>query len=197
MMPVSSKTTFSLESVMTGKVRFTCFLLLLGAGVLLSIIIAVCMGTVHIVPADAYRIILYKLFQWNIQDITHQIPLPYVDIIWDLRLPRVLLAAAAGMGLAVCGTVMQASVQNPLAEPYILGISAGASLGAAFSILLPAAGYLALGTSLWAFIGALGASFFVLALAGAGGPISTIKIILAGVIANALFGALTNFIIYI
>ena len=197
MMQISSRPTLPAEFVMTGKTRFTVLMLLLGMGVFLSILLAACLGTVPIAPADALRIIFYKVFQWNIDEISHQFSLPYIDIIWELRLPRVLLAAIAGAGLAACGTVMQASVQNPLAEPYILGISAGASLGATFSLLLPSFNFFALGTPFWAFIGAVGASFFVLALSGIGGHISTIKIILAGITANALFSALANFIIYI
>ncbi|MEU2674138.1 iron chelate uptake ABC transporter family permease subunit [Streptomyces sp. NPDC007164] len=59
----------------------------------------------------------------------------FVDVIWNIRLPRVLLAAVVGGGLALCGTVMQATLQNPLADPFVLGISSGASLGAAFAIL--------------------------------------------------------------
>ena len=58
------------------------------------------------------------------------------DIIWQLRLPRIVLAAAVGAGLASSGVIMQAIVKNPLADPYILGISSGASLGATAAILL-------------------------------------------------------------
>ena len=58
------------------------------------------------------------------------------DIVWQLRLPRIVLAAAVGAGLASSGVIMQAIVKNPLADPYILGISSGASLGATAAILL-------------------------------------------------------------
>lgn len=61
---------------------------------------------------------------------------PVHDIVWLLRLPRLVLAALIGCGLAVCGVIMQAIVKNPLADPYILGISSGASLGATSAILL-------------------------------------------------------------
>ena len=59
-----------------------------------------------------------------------------LEIIWQIRFPRVLLALFVGSGLALCGSVMQATIQNPLADPYLLGISSGASLGATFSIIL-------------------------------------------------------------
>jgi iron complex transport system permease protein len=121
-----------------------------------------------------------------------------MDIIWQIHFPRVLMAVLAGAGLALCGTVMQASVQNPLAEPYILGVSAGASFGATFAILIGATGGLSsFGTTTGAFIGALAASLLIMVLSGIGGQMSTVKMVLAGTIATALFLALSNFVIYI
>src|SRR5690606_2075392 len=76
-------------------------------------------------------------------------------IVWDVRLPRVLLAAAVGAGLAVCGAVLQAMVRNVLADPYLLGISSGASTGAAAAILFGVGGALgAYALPLSAFVGA-------------------------------------------
>lgn len=176
-------------------------LLLTGLGILalLSMLLAVGMGTVKIPPDTAYKIIAYKLFHLNIDNVMSQVSPAHMDIIWQIRLPRVILSAVVGAGLAVCGTVMQASVQNPLAEPYILGISAGASLGATFSILIGSTAglFFGLGTAFWAFIGALGASFFVLILSGIGGRMSTVKMVLSGSIASALFIALSNLLVYI
>ncbi|MEG6586681.1 FecCD family ABC transporter permease [Dendrosporobacter sp. 1207_IL3150] len=164
---------------------------------LLSILFAVCIGTVNIQPEKAYQIILYKLFHLSFGDNLKQIPLTHFDIIWQIRFPRVLMAVIVGVGLALCGTVMQSSVQNPLADPYILGISAGASLGATLSILLSSYGIFSeFGTSFWAFAGALAASFLVMILSGIGGKSSAVKMILSGIIANALFSAFTSFIIY-
>jgi iron complex transport system permease protein len=166
---------------------------------LLSMLIAVCLGTVKIPLDISYKIIAYKLFHLNADKVMSQVSPSHIDIIWQIRLPRVIMSAVVGAGLAMCGTVMQASVQNPLAEPYILGISAGASLGATFSILIGSASgaLLGFGTAFWAFIGALGASFFVLILSGIGGRMSTVKMVLAGSIASALFIAISNFIVYI
>ncbi len=166
---------------------------------LLSILLAVCLGTVKILPEESYEIILYKLFNLTLSPMISQISPSHIDIIWEIRLPRVLMAAIIGAGLALCGTVMQASVQNPLAEPSILGISAGAALGATFSILIGGSSkvFFGLGTPFWAFIGALGASFFVLLLSGIGGRMSTVKMVLSGAVASALFIALSNFIVYI
>lgn len=58
------------------------------------------------------------------------------DVVWIIRLPRLLLSMSVGIGLAICGVIMQAVVKNPLAEPYTLGISSGASLGATVAILM-------------------------------------------------------------
>lgn len=120
------------------------------------------------------------------------------DIIWLIRLPRILLAIIAGASLALCGTIMQAAVQNPLAEPYLLGVSSGASLGAAVIILfgntISLAGF---GIAAGAFVGAAAAALFVLLLAGSGRSMSTVKIILAGTAANALAIALTNLLMYL
>lgn len=120
------------------------------------------------------------------------------DIVWELRLPRLVLAAAAGTGLTVSGIVMQAIVQNPLAEPYLLGISSGASLGAVCAIFMGIGavwGENALG--LCAFLGALLVSALVLFMAHAGGRSHAIKLLLAGMALNAASSAYSGFIVFI
>lgn len=114
-------------------------------------------------------------------------------VIWDIRLPRALLALLAGAGLSLCGTVLQASIQNPLADPYILGISAGASLGATLSLLW---GGGTLTTAAAAFAGSAAAALLVLTLAAAGGKLTALRLVLSGTVAAALFTALANFVIY-
>ena len=93
------------------------------------------------------------------------------NIIWRLRFPRILLGAAVGAGLALAGVVMQASVQNTLAEPYILGISSGASFGATLAIMC-GAGSIALvdgvgSVSFFSFLGSIVAVFMLWADAAA------------------------------
>ena len=120
------------------------------------------------------------------------------DILWELRLPRVLLAGFAGAGLSLCGMVMQALVQNPLAEPYILGVASGASLGAVAVILLGGTAFLAgIGVPLGAFVGAVAATAFVLSLAGNERSASAVRLILAGAVVSALFSALANLVVYL
>ncbi|EGO65500.1 FecCD family ABC transporter permease [Acetonema longum] len=180
------------DTLMRQRHSFNMVLAGLGAAVVLSILLAVCVGIVPISPAEACHIILYKIWTWAGGDTVHQFSPVHADIIWQLRLPRVLMAAVTGAGLALCGAVMQASLQNPLAEPYILGISSGASLGAVFAILVGASAF---GIPFWAFTGAAVASLLVILLSG-GGPLSSVKMVLAGAIANTLFTAAANFIIY-
>ena len=113
-------------------------------------------------------------------------------IVWDLRAPRVLTAALVGAGLAVAGTVMQSLTRNALADPYLLGLSHGAALGAVavlvagLSVALPVA----------AFVGALVALVAALALARTGGQITPGRTVLAGVAVSQLAAALTSFAVF-
>lgn len=139
---------------------------------LLSAGAAVSFGQVDIPVSQSYRILLHHITGIQIGDMQELTNGSFVDIIWKIRFPRVLMAMFIGAGLTLCGTIMQAAVQNPLADPYILGISSGASLGATFAILI-GFGSLGLlgqsGVAFWAFAGAVGASLLVLTLASAGG----------------------------
>lgn len=114
-------------------------------------------------------------------------------IVWDLRLPRTLLAAVCGAGLAVCGAVLQSLLRNPLADPFLLGVSAGASTGAVAVVVL-GAGIGTIGLTTGAFIGALTAFLLVIALATLAGG-GTARVILAGVAGTQLFSAITSYIV--
>ena len=113
-------------------------------------------------------------------------------IVWQGRAPRVLTAALVGAGLALCGVVMQGLTRNPLADPYLLGVSSGASLGAVAVLLL--------GLGLWlpvaAFLGALAALAATLALAGFGGRLTPARTILAGIAVAQACSALVSFTIF-
>jgi len=114
-------------------------------------------------------------------------------IIWDYRLSRALVAASAGAALALCGVVLQALLRNPLAEPYVLGISAGASTGAV-AVMILGFGYGVLTLSAGAFVGAV-AAFLLVSLLAVGSGGGTDRIILAGVAGSQLFNALTSYIV--
>ena len=162
----------------------------LAALLVLTAVFAVSAGSVSIPAGDTLAIITAKLMG--------SVPAadPAVtDIIWSLRVPRVLLAMTAGAGLALAGVVMQASVQNPLAEPFILGIASGASVGATLAILIGSAA-IPFGVPGCAFVGAILATLAVLILAGMHRRVSTVKLVLAGAAISALCIAVTNFIVY-
>jgi iron complex transport system permease protein len=115
-------------------------------------------------------------------------------IVWDLRLPRALLAASVGAGLALCGTVLQSLTRNPLTDPYLLGVSSGASTGAVL-VLVVGVGSGAFALSVGAFAGSTVAFATVLALAGRAAARGSQRIVLAGIAGTQLFSALTSFIV--
>ncbi len=119
---------------------------------------------------------------------------PLIDsLVWDLRLPRVLMAALVGASLAVCGTVLQAVTRNALADPYLLGVSSGASTGAVAVIVL-GVGAGTLGITGGALLGAL-LSFGLLLLLLRRTGLDSVRIVLTGVVVGQLFAALTSLVL--
>ena len=114
-------------------------------------------------------------------------------IVWDTRLPRIIAGVAVAVILGVSGVVLQAVVRNALAEPYVLGVSAGASSGAAFAIIIVGTS-VATVVGVMAFAGALLATLLVLAIAGR--TQSPLQLILGGLGVGFGFQALTNLIIF-
>ncbi|MBU4530511.1 MAG: iron ABC transporter permease [Hoeflea sp.] len=115
------------------------------------------------------------------------------SVVWNLRLSRALVAALAGAGLSICGAILQALLRNALAEPFVLGVSAGASTGAV-SVIVLGVGAGGLSLSLGAFAGAFSA-FALVALLSNGATSGPNHTILAGVAASQLFNALTSYIV--
>lgn len=117
-------------------------------------------------------------------------------IVWNIRLPRVILGCLVGASLAVAGAVMQALFQNPMADPYIVGVSSGAALGAVaammLGITLNVAGYGA--TPVLSFLGAIGVTALVYALSQRGGRVQTATLLLTGIAVGSLAGSLTSFL---
>lgn len=195
----SSQQDSKLAALIHSKAGFYSFVFFLLILAIFSIGVSVSQGQVDIPLGQTYRILLYKLTGLVIGDPSGVVSGSYTDIIWSIRFPRVLLALIVGAGLSLCGMVMQATVQNPLADPYILGISSGASLGATFAILVGfgMSGLLAqYSLAFGAFVGAFGASLLVLALASFGGKMTSVKLVLSGMVMNALCMAFSNFIVY-
>jgi iron complex transport system permease protein len=119
-------------------------------------------------------------------------------IVWQLRAPRALLALLVGGGLAITGVAMQALVRNPLAEPYILGVSSGAAAGLALFYLgfLPTFLARSLTLPLAAFAGGLLTITVVFVVARTRGTLSVARLLLAGVALSALMGAVSSFVTF-
>jgi iron complex transport system permease protein len=163
----------------------------LGLALGLSLTLAVTIGPVPLDASLVWRITLAKITgaagDWTAAE---------EGIVWTLRLPRVVLAALVGGGLAAVGVAMQAVVRNPLADPYVLGISSGASVGA---VLVLGTGALA-GLGLYAvpagaFAGALVSFVLVFLVAIAGGQMSPLRLVLAGMACGYSLSGLTSLIV--
>ena len=175
------------------------WVLLLLAALACAMVLAITWGSASILVGTVWSILAHELAQalgvadasatgaaWSSQQ--HQ-------IVWMIRMPRVLLAALVGAGLAVVGVVMQAMVRNPLADPYMLGVSSGASVGAV-SVLaygsFAAAGVYAITAG--SFVGALLATALVYALAHQRGRIQSTRLILSGVAVGYMLMGMTSLI---
>lgn len=120
------------------------------------------------------------------------------DAVWDLRLPRILLALSVGMGLSLSGMVMQAMFRNPMSDPYIMGVSSGASLGAASAVFFGAGaafGVSAIGCG--AFLGALALSLVLAIAAGRVAPGDSSYLLIFGAALAAVCGGITSVMVYI
>ncbi len=189
------------NGVFHGRPAYWLAILVLLAGLLLSLLWAVTFGSVDLKMGDVYRVILYKVTEalhFPVGDSEVYGSGSMSDIVWFVRLPRLVLAIGVGMALALAGVVMQAIVKNPLADPYVLGVSSGASLGATLAILVGVGSFLGSGyVGLVAFAGAFLVSMGVIALANIGGRATSVKLILAGTALSAICAAVSNFFLYV
>ena len=116
-------------------------------------------------------------------------------IIEQIRLPRIVVGALVGMALGVAGATMQGLFRNPMADPGIIGVSAGGAVGAVAAIATGMTGLFFLALPVFAFVGAMGAAFLVYGIAAVGGRFSMATLLLAGVAVNAFLGAVVSAII--
>ncbi|MBV8568877.1 MAG: iron ABC transporter permease [Methylobacteriaceae bacterium] len=152
--------------------------------------LAVALGSVRLAPMEVWQVVLDHLRGERQGTVADQIT-------WGLRLPRVVLAAVVGGALTTSGVVMQVLVRNPLAEPFLLGVSSGASVGATAVILFGVFG----GLGLWAvsagsILGSVVAMMAVFGLARTRGGLGSTQLILCGVVISALFQSMTSFLIF-
>ena len=155
--------------------RYISLLILLSAIALISIVIGLWAGPVKINLSDLYS----AFFSNSSNQMVSQ-------IIFEIRVPRVLFAVAVGGGLSIAGAVFQELLGNPLAEPYILGISSGGTFGAVLSFLIGAS---ILGTQVFSFAGALLVMILVFILGKRFGELEPNVLILTGVMVGAFFSA--------
>lgn len=156
-------------------------LLILALGVIAAVTIAV--GPVPVPLKSVIAILKDRLLGTTTAGAYSQ---SQFHIIWNIRMPRILMAIVAGSGLAVSGAVMQAIVRNPIADPYVLGVSSGASTGAAIALLLPSA---------LLFHG--GVSVTAMAYSRESRSINPTSLILAGTAVAAILGAVTNLLVFL
>ncbi|KFU81339.1 sugar ABC transporter substrate-binding protein [Amycolatopsis lurida NRRL 2430] len=174
--------------------RLTGPVLLLSAALLISLIAGIALGPSNVALTDVLRYLGKAITGGTItgDEVTGY------SIVWQVRTPRVLLAAVVGAGLAVVGVAVQALVRNALADPFVLGISSGASVGAAAVVvfgLFAGLGVLALSTA--AFIGALGATAIVYLAARSKFGLTPLRLVLTGVALTYAFQALMSVLVYL
>ncbi|MGP3683589.1 FecCD family ABC transporter permease [Streptomyces sp. IBSNAI002] len=182
--PTAAPPAAALPAVRSAPARAGLFLAA-AAALAVSMAWAVRIGTADVGWAD-----LAAVFGSRLGLAVEPLP-PLVDsLVWDLRTPRVLMAALVGASLAVCGTVLQAVTRNALADPYLLGVSSGASTGAVAVVVL-GVGAGVLGVTGGALVGAL-LSFGLLLLLLRRTGLDSVRIVLTGVVVGQLFTALTS-----
>ncbi|MFD8145942.1 FecCD family ABC transporter permease [Streptomyces sp. NPDC059708] len=171
---------------MTGRRRNAAVLVLLAAALAGAMVAGLALGPVRITPGRVFDLLLAGPGGRGGA---------FASIVWEVRMPRVLLGAVVGAGLAVSGAVLQALVRNALADPFLLGASSGASAGAVLVIVLGVGAGTAVGLPLAAFAGSLAALVAVYALARRGGTMTTGRLILAGVAVQYVLSALTSLVL--
>ncbi|RSM62779.1 sugar ABC transporter substrate-binding protein [Amycolatopsis sp. WAC 01376] len=176
------------------RLRLTGPVLLLSAALVISLIAGIALGPSTVALPDVLRFLGKAIAGGTItgDEVTGY------SIVWQVRTPRVLLAAVVGAGLAVVGVAVQALVRNALADPFVLGISSGASVGAAAVVvfgLFAGLGVLALSTA--AFLGALGATALVYLAARSKFGLTPLRLVLTGVALTYAFQAVMSVLVYL
>lgn len=161
---------------------------------LLVMIFAISVGSADLSMIDSLQIVLNRIpVIGNHVDVS-ELAVTYDTIIWQVRMPRILISAMVGGALAVVGAAFQGVFQNSLADPHILGVSSGAALGATFAMLTgTSVSFFGLGTiGIFAFLGAMATVFLVYRVAGFGGQISTTNMLLTGTAISTMLSAIIS-----
>lgn len=164
-------------------------LAVLAAALAAALVVGISIGTVTLPLADVWAVVGHHL------GLVSDPPAVVQDqIVWEFRTPRVLLAAVVGTALSVAGACLQVLARNGLADPYVLGVSSGASLGAVAAMAYGSAAVGGLGVTGAAFVAAMLTLFIVFLLAQHGGRVGPSRLVLAGVAVSYLATAGTSFI---
>lgn len=175
--------------------RFKILVVLLPLSLLVSLILATMIGAVSL-PAKTVWVIILEHIPGVKNFVSQSWTIAEYNIIWEIRFPRVLLGALVGAGLSLAGTGIQALVRNSLADPYILGVSSGASVGATLVILTGFFGVFGqFSLPLSAFLGALLSVILVFSLAQVRGRIATTRLLLSGIALSLILSAITDLIV--
>ncbi|MCP8319383.1 MAG: iron chelate uptake ABC transporter family permease subunit [archaeon] len=162
-------------------------------------VLAIAVGQVSIPLDTTAAILLSKIPPLNLI-FNPNWPTAYEVIVMDIRLPRILLGVLVGAALASSGAVMQGTFRNPLADPYVLGLAAGAAFGASISMVLGLSlgfGFAKYSTPFLAFIFTLLTAFLVYSIARVGKKVPTSTLLLAGIAVGTFFWAINSFMQYL
>jgi iron complex transport system permease protein len=168
---------------------------LLAVLLLIAVVVSTGSGFVYIPFFDVVRIIVAKLT--GVKELAAHLDDLFPVLVVDVRLPRIITSALVGGGLAVSGVIFQGILLNPLADPYTLGVSAGAAFGASLALLL---NFTLLGVwsvPVFAFVGALATLMVVIYLTAGSGDLSSGSLILSGIIVAAILSSGVSFIKYL
>ncbi len=171
------------------KIKYIAVFAILTILLALIAVAGLCMGAMEIELGDILDIILNKIVGIEIT-----VKENAAAVIWDIRLPRILCACFVGMGLAISGVIFQGILQNPLADPYTLGISTGASFGASLAIIFNLISGIYFPTVLSALIGAFITLIFVILISKNGTGFESSNLIISGIIISSILSSGVSFI---
>lgn len=170
--------------------RWKLYVVLLLVALVISIIFSTCLGSTYIPPLEALK----SLFNWAIPSL--EVNSLYEQIVIAVRLPRVVLGCLVGAALSLAGVLLQGVFRNPMADPYIIGVSSGAALGAALAIVL-GLGFALLGSAtipVMAFAFAMATLLLVYNLSRVGGRVPVMTLLLSGIAVSIFLSSITTFI---
>jgi len=185
---------FHLPPTLVGHDRYRLLLLILGIALLASCVLSLGFGSASVPASVVWQILLHKVFGFAPGAPTWSAGQEH--IVWLIRVPRMLLGALVGAGLALTGAVLQATTRNPLADPHLLGVTSGATLGAVIVVLHVGELIGVLTLPLAAFIGALCSMLMVLAIASRQGRLDSDRLLLCGIAVSFVMMALANLLLF-